>query len=131
MKKVSKLTGRSYKPFDYEGHPEADRIIIAMGSGCDVIHETIDKMVAEGERVGLVKVRLYRPFVSEFLFEAIPATAATITVLDRPRKKAPSVIRCTRMSAQRTWKRGDAYSGFRPFRPGFQGVQPGHGQGGV
>jgi len=87
MKKVSKLTGRNYKPFDYVGDPEADRIIIAMGSGCDVIHETIDKLVAEGERVGLVKVRLYRPFVPEFLFEAIPATATTITILDRTKEK--------------------------------------------
>jgi pyruvate-ferredoxin/flavodoxin oxidoreductase len=62
MKKVSDLTGRSYKPFDYVGHPEADRVVIAMGSSCETMEEVVEYLNNNGEKVGLVKVRLYRPF---------------------------------------------------------------------
>ncbi len=87
MKKVTALTGRKYKLFDYTGHPEADRIVIAMGSACEVIEETIDHLNNElGQRVGLVKVRMFRPFSTEHLLRAIPATATTITVLDRTKE---------------------------------------------
>lgn len=86
MQKVASITGRHYRPFDYVGHPEADRVIVAMGSGCEAIEETIEHMIPAGERVGLVKVRLYRPFSKEHLFQAIPATAKTITVLDRTKE---------------------------------------------
>ncbi|UQZ88957.1 pyruvate:ferredoxin (flavodoxin) oxidoreductase [Deltaproteobacteria bacterium Smac51] len=86
MKKVYELTGRSYKLFDYVGHPEADRVIIAMGSACEAIEEVIAYLSARGEKVGLVKVRLYRPFSAEHLLQAIPATAQTITVLDRTKE---------------------------------------------
>ena len=68
MKVVEKITGRKYNLFDYVGAPDADRVIIAMGSGCEAIEETIDRMNREGEKVGLIKVRLYRPFsVEHFL----------------------------------------------------------------
>ncbi|MBU4258639.1 MAG: pyruvate:ferredoxin (flavodoxin) oxidoreductase, partial [Proteobacteria bacterium] len=86
MKKVSDLTGRKYKLFDYAGDPNAERIIISIGSSCETIEEVVDYLVARGERVGLVKVRLYRPFSKEHLFVAIPATADRITVLDRTKE---------------------------------------------
>ncbi|MBN1932302.1 MAG: pyruvate:ferredoxin (flavodoxin) oxidoreductase [Desulfobacterales bacterium] len=87
MRKVSELTGREYKPFQYVGHPEADKVIIAMGSSTDTIDEVIQKEVADGEKVGMIKVRLYRPFTPDYMFEAIPASAKTITVLDRVKEK--------------------------------------------
>jgi len=86
MKKVSALTGRSYRLFDYVGDPEADRVIVSMGSSCETIEEVVDHLTARGERVGLVKARLYRPFSAAHLFAAIPATAACITVLDRTKE---------------------------------------------
>jgi pyruvate-ferredoxin/flavodoxin oxidoreductase len=86
MKKVSALTGRQYNLFDYVGDPEADRIIISMGSSCETIEEVINYLLAQGEKVGLVKVRLFRPFSSEHLFGAIPDTAKAITVLDRTKE---------------------------------------------
>lgn len=86
MKKVAALTGRAYKPFDYVGHPEADRVIIAMGSACETIGEVVRYLNGRGERVGLVKVRLYRPFSVEHLLQIVPATADTITVLDRTKE---------------------------------------------
>jgi pyruvate-ferredoxin/flavodoxin oxidoreductase len=86
MKKVEKLTGRAYKLFDYVGHPEADRVIIAMGSACETIGEVADYLNARGEKVGLIKVRLYRPFSVEHLLRAVPASAQTITVLDRTKE---------------------------------------------
>ncbi|MFK5951751.1 MAG: pyruvate:ferredoxin (flavodoxin) oxidoreductase [Desulfobacterium sp.] len=86
MEKVEKLTGRAYKLFDYVGDPEADRIIISMGSSCEAIEETVNGLNQAGERVGLVKVRLYRPFDIQAMMEAIPATAETITVLDRTKE---------------------------------------------
>lgn len=90
MKKVGDLTGRHYQPFDYVGDPEADRVVVAMGSGCEAIEETIEKLNAMGERLGLIKVRLYRPFdIPEFLL-TLPASVETLTVLDRT--KEPGAI---------------------------------------
>ena len=86
MKKVAALTGRSYKPFDYVGHPEADRVIVAMGSACETIEEVVNLLLARGERVGLVKVRLFRPFDTKALLSVIPASADRITVLDRTKE---------------------------------------------
>ena len=86
MKKVGDLTGRYYKLFDYVGDPEADRIVVAMGSGCEAIEETVNRLVDNGESVGLVKVRLYRPFSIEAFLSVIPATCAIITVLDRTKE---------------------------------------------
>ena len=90
MDKVNELIGTDYKLFNYYGAPDADRVIIAMGSICDVAEEVIDYMNAAGEKVGLVKVRLYRPFVPEKLVEAIPETVKKIAVLDRT--KEPGAI---------------------------------------
>ncbi len=86
MKKVNDLTGRQYSLFDYVGDPEADRIIISMGSSCETIEEVINYQLTQGEKVGLVKVRLFRPFSAEHLFAAIPDSAKTITVLDRTKE---------------------------------------------
>ena len=86
MKKVSDLTGRKYGLFDYVGDPAADRIIISMGSSCETIEEVINHLTTQGEKVGLVKVRLFRPFSSEHFFAAIPQSAKTITVLDRTKE---------------------------------------------
>ena len=86
MGKVNEKLGTDYKLFNYYGAPDADRVIVAMGSICDVAEEVIDYMNAAGEKVGLVKVRLYRPFVADKLVEAIPATAKKIAVLDRTKE---------------------------------------------
>jgi len=86
MDKVNEKLGTDYKLFNYYGAPDAERIIIAMGSICDVAEEVIDYLTAKGEKVGLVKVRLYRPFVASKLLEAIPATAKKIAVLDRTKE---------------------------------------------
>jgi pyruvate-ferredoxin/flavodoxin oxidoreductase len=86
MKKVGELTGRRYRLFDYIGDPQAERVIISMGSSCEAIEEVANHLNENGERVGLVKVRLYRPFsVADFL-EALPATCDRITVLDRTKE---------------------------------------------
>ncbi len=86
MDKVNEKIGTDYKLFNYNGAPDATHVIIAMGSVCDTIDETIDYLVAKGEKVGLVKVRLYRPFCKEALIEAIPDTVKQITVLDRTKE---------------------------------------------
>ena len=86
MGQVAKLTGRSYKLFDYVGAPDAERVIIAMGSGCDAAEETVNYLVKKGEKVGLVKVHLYRPFSIEHFIAAIPASCKKIAVLDRTKE---------------------------------------------
>lgn len=86
MAEITKLTGREYHCFDYYGAPDADRVIIAMGSATDVCEETIDYLNANGQKVGVVKVRLFRPFSNERLLAAIPKTAKKIAVLDRTKE---------------------------------------------
>ncbi len=86
MDKVNKKLGTNYKLFNYYGAPDAERVIVAMGSFCDVAEEVVDYMLAHGEKVGLIKVRLFRPFVPEKLLEAIPASCKSIAVLDRTKE---------------------------------------------
>ncbi len=86
MDKVFAITGRRYRLFDYVGHPEAERVIIAMGSGCEAIDETICHLMGKGEKVGVVKVRLYRPFSIEHFMQAMPRTVKAIAVLDRTKE---------------------------------------------
>lgn len=86
MAEITKLTGRTYNCFDYYGAADADRVIVAMGSVTDLIEETIDYLNANGQKVGLVKVRLYRPFSNERLLKAIPSTVKKIAVLDRTKE---------------------------------------------
>ena len=86
MNQVNAKIGTDYKLFNYYGAPDAERVIVAMGSICDVAEEVIDYLTAKGEKVGLVKVRLYRPFVAAKLVEALPKTAKKIAVLDRTKE---------------------------------------------
>ncbi|ACK67864.1 pyruvate flavodoxin/ferredoxin oxidoreductase domain protein [Rippkaea orientalis PCC 8801] len=86
MDKFAQLTGRQYHLFDYHGHPEAERVIILMGSGCETVHETVDYLLSQGEKVGVLKVRLYRPFEATKLIEALPKTLKKIAVLDRTKE---------------------------------------------
>jgi len=90
MKRFAQVTGRHYRLFDYVGHPEAERVIIMMGSGAETAHELVDWMVARGEKVGLLKVRLFRPFATGDFIKAIPRSARAIAVLDRT--KEPGAI---------------------------------------
>ncbi len=86
MDKVNAKIGTDYKLFNYYGAEDAEKVIIAMGSVCDTIEETIDYLRAAGEKVGVVKVRLYRPFCAQALVDAIPETVKQITVLDRTKE---------------------------------------------
>ena len=86
MGKINAKLGTDYQLFNYYGAPDADRVIVAMGSICDVAEEVIDYLTAQGEKVGLVKVRLFRPFCPDKLLAAIPATAKKIAVLDRTKE---------------------------------------------
>ena len=86
MNQVNEKIGTNYGLFNYYGAPDADRVIVAMGSVCDVAEEVIDYMMAAGEKVGLIKVRLYRPFVASKLVEVLPKTAKKIAVLDRTKE---------------------------------------------
>ena len=87
MNEISKITGREYKPFNYYGHPEADRVIVAMGSVTETIEETVDYLNAKGEKVGVIKVHLYRPFAPKYFFDVLPETVKKISVLDRTKEK--------------------------------------------
>ncbi len=86
MDKVSALTGRSYHLFDYTGAPDAENVVVLMGSGADAVEETINKMNKEGKKVGLLKVRLYRPFAIDSFVDALPKTVKKIAVLDRTKE---------------------------------------------
>ena len=86
MDKFAQLTGRDYHLFDYVGAPDADRVIVVMSSGCGVVEETVEKLVADGQKVGMVKVRLYRPFDGQAIVDALPKTAKSIAVLDRTKE---------------------------------------------
>ncbi len=86
MSEINKLTGREYKPFTYYGDPEAENIIIAMGSVTETIKETIDYLIKKGEKIGLVSVHLYRPFSSKYFFDVFPGSVKRISVLDRTKE---------------------------------------------
>lgn len=90
MNQFGDLTGRHYHLFDYYGAPDAERVIVLMGSGCEVAHETVDALVEQGEKVGVVKVRLYRPFDMSRFVEALPTTTQAIAVLDRTKEPGSS-----------------------------------------
>ena len=86
MDRFAKIVGRQYKLFDYVGAPDAEKIIIMMGSGAETAHETVEYLSSKGEKVGLIKVRLYRPFSTEHLMQALPKTVKKIAVLDRTKE---------------------------------------------
>jgi pyruvate-ferredoxin/flavodoxin oxidoreductase len=86
MDRFAERTGRAYRLFDYVGHPQAERVLVLMGSGAETAHETVEWMAARGERVGVLKVRLFRPFSVERFVEALPPTVEAIAVLDRSKE---------------------------------------------
>ncbi len=86
MEKINELTGRDYKPFNYYGAEDATDVIIAMGSVCEALEELVEHLNAKGEKVGVLKVHLYRPFVRDFFMEALPKTVERIAVLDRTKE---------------------------------------------
>ena len=86
MDHFAKITGRQYKLVDYVGHPEAEKVIVLMGSGAEVAHETVEALLASGEKVGIVKIRLYRPFPLGEFMAALPRTTTAIAVLDRTKE---------------------------------------------
>ena len=86
MDRLAELVGRRYRLFDYAGALDAERVIVMMGSGAETAHETVEHLVARGEKVGVLKVRLYRPFSADHFLEALPATVRTLAVLDRTKE---------------------------------------------
>jgi pyruvate-ferredoxin/flavodoxin oxidoreductase len=86
MARFAEITGRRYQLFDYVGHPEANQVIVLMGSGAECAHEVAEHLVARGERVGVIKVRLFRPFSVQHLLQALPASVQTVAVLDRTKE---------------------------------------------
>ncbi|NJO45029.1 MAG: pyruvate:ferredoxin (flavodoxin) oxidoreductase [Oscillatoriales cyanobacterium RM2_1_1] len=90
MHQFGELTGRHYQPFQYEGAPDAERVIILMGSGCETVNETVDFFMAQGEKVGVLKVRLYRPWSHSMFVDALPKTVKALAVLDRTKEPGAS-----------------------------------------
>ncbi|MDF2556551.1 MAG: nifJ [Bacillales bacterium] len=86
MNEIKKITGREYHPFDYYGDPQAEKIIIAMGSVCETIEEVVDYLRANGEKVGILKVHLYRPFSEKYFMKIFPQSVKKVTVLDRTKE---------------------------------------------
>jgi pyruvate-ferredoxin/flavodoxin oxidoreductase len=86
MRRFEELTGRRYRLFDYVGHPQAERVLVLMGSGAEVAHEAVENLVARGEKVGIVKVRLFRPFDAAAFARALPSSVRSIGVLDRTKE---------------------------------------------
>ncbi|MBI5706204.1 MAG: pyruvate:ferredoxin (flavodoxin) oxidoreductase [Armatimonadetes bacterium] len=90
MRRFGELTGRAYKPFEYVGAPDAERVIVLMGSGAETTRETVEHLVDQGEKIGMVQVRLYRPFSVDRFVAALPATTKSIAVLDRTKEPGSS-----------------------------------------
>lgn len=86
MDELADLTGRQYRIYEYHGAPNAEKVVVLMGSGCETVHETVDYLAAQGELVGVLKVRLYRPFDSAQFMRALPSTVKAIAVLDRTKE---------------------------------------------
>jgi pyruvate-ferredoxin/flavodoxin oxidoreductase len=113
MDKFAKVVGRHYHLFDYIGHPKAERIVIMMGSGAETMHETVEYLVEKGEKVGLIKVRLYRPFSVKAFLEAIPPSVKKISVLDRT--KEPGAVGEPLYTDVQTAVREGMAEGIAPF----------------
>lgn len=86
MREIEKITGREYHPFNYYGDPKAENVIVAMGSVCDTAEEVVDYLMSKGEKVGVLKVHLYRPFSAKYFFNVMPKTVKRIAVLDRTKE---------------------------------------------
>ena len=121
MNKVNAKIGTDYKLFNYYGAPDAEHVIVAMGSVCDTIEETIDYLNAHGAKVGLVKVRLYRPFSAKHLIEAIPDSVKQISVLDRTKEPGAvgEPLYLDVVAALKDSKFGERAGVHRPLRTGL------------
>src|SRR5699024_7509473 len=86
MQEIGKITGREYHPFMYHGHPEAENVIVAMGSVTETVSEVVNYLTAKGEKVGVLKVHLYRPFSAKYFFNVMPESVKRIGVLDRTKE---------------------------------------------
>lgn len=104
MDRFAGIVGRQYKIFDYFGDPEAERVIVIMGSGAETAHEAVEYMNATGEKVGIVKVHLYRPFAGRVFIESLPKTVKKIAVLDRTKSRAQAANPCILIASMR-WKK--------------------------
>ncbi len=135
MDHFAELTGRHYHLFDYVGAPDAERVLVIMGSGAETAHETVDALTAAGEKVGVLKVRLYRPFAADAFLAALPRTVKSIAVLDRT--KEPGALGEPLYSDVLTALGEALQTGTLPFaipargrrslRPLLEGVHAGHG----
>ena len=140
MDDFAERIGRSYHLFDYVGHPEAERVIVLMGSGAETAHETVDWMVAKGEKVGIVKVRLYRPFAIRQFIAALPKSVKSIAVLDRTKEPGAvgeplylDVLAALREAKDAGFSpfAADPTRHRRPLRAVLQGIHAGLRQGGL
>ncbi len=138
MDKFAGIVGRQYHLFDYVGAPDAERVIVLMGSGAEAAQETVEYLTARGEKIGVVKVRLYRPFSVEDFMAALPPTVRMIAVLDRtkePGSAGEPLYQDVVTAIAETFARGTApFKIFpedrrRPLRPLLQGIHAGDGQG--
>ena len=138
MARLGERTGRTMHVVDYEGHPEAERVLVLMGSGAETVKQTVAALVERGDRVGVVQVRLYRPFPTAALLDALPASVRTVGVLDRTkepgsdrRASLPGRGRGARRGMRRRGAAGHAASQRWTLRPVLEGVHPRDGGRGV
>ena len=135
MDELGDRTGRRYRLVDYSGHPEAERVLVLMGSGAETARETVSYLQARGERVGVAQIRLYRPFPAQELVEALPATARRVAVLDRTKEPGSLGeplfldVLAALERGPRGWRaRADAEGDRRPLRAVVEGVHAGDGR---
>ncbi len=140
MAQFAQVVGRSYNLFDYVGAPDAERVMVLMGSGCEAAHETADYLIAKGEKVGVLKVRLYRPFAAQAFVEALPASVKSIAVLDRTKEPGAAgepLYQDVLAALAEGLANGSSQLKAMPkvvggpLRSVLQGIHPGDGQGGV
>ncbi len=135
MRRFAERTGRAYRLFDYAGHPEAERILVLMGSGAETAHETVDWLVARGEKVGVLKVRLFRPFDVARFVAALPKTVRAIAVLDRTKEPGsvgePLYQDVVTALVGGRGRRPPREGRRRPLRALVQGVHARHGRRGL
>ena len=131
MDRFAARTGRRYRLFDYVGHPEAERVLVLMGSGAETAHATVEWLVARGERVGVLKVRLFRPFSVADFVAALPVTTRAVAVLDRTKEPgAPGEpLYLDVVTALAETGRLPRSRRRRPLRARLEGVHAGHGAG--
>ncbi len=133
MDRFADLTGRRYGLFEYHGATDAERVIVLMGSGCEAVHETVDFLNTQNEKVGVLKVRLYRPFDAQAFVEMLPANVAAIAVLDRTKEPGaggePLYLDC--VNALHEQGRSDVQVVGRPLWFVLEGIHAGDDQGGV